>query len=77
VGLNGLTLGGIRIVNGAVSLAGSFGMSESLVGLTIVAVGSSLPELATSAMAAYKKNVEIDVGNVVGSNSHFPLATSS
>ena len=43
-------------------------MSESLVGLTIVAVGTSLPELATSAMAAYKQNVEIAVGNVVGSN---------
>jgi cation:H+ antiporter len=43
-------------------------MSKSLVGLTIVAVGTSLPELATSAMAADKKNVEIAVGNVVGSN---------
>ena len=43
-------------------------MSESLVGLTLVAVGTSLPELATSAMAAYKKNIEIAVGNVVGSN---------
>ena len=43
-------------------------MSQSLVGLTIVAVGTSLPELATSAMAAYKKNVEIAIGNVVGSN---------
>jgi cation:H+ antiporter len=43
-------------------------MSESLVGLTVVAVGTSLPELATSAVAAYKKNVEIAVGNVVGSN---------
>ncbi|CAB1075954.1 sodium:proton exchanger [Alkalispirochaeta odontotermitis] len=67
-GLIGLTLGGKWIVDGAVLLAKSFGMSESLVGLTIVAVGTSLPELATSAMAAYKKNVEIAVGNVVGSN---------
>jgi len=67
-GLIGLTLGGKWIVDGAVTLAKSFGMSESLVGLTIVAVGTSLPELATSAMAAYKKNVEIAVGNVVGSN---------
>lgn len=67
-GLICLTLGGKWIVDGAVALAGSFGMSESLVGLTIVAVGTSLPELATSAMAAYKKNVEIAVGNVVGSN---------
>ena len=67
-GLIGLTLGGKWIVDGAVKLAESFGMSESLGGLTIVAVGTSLPELATSAMAAYKKNVEIAVGNVVGSN---------
>ena len=49
-------------------MATRFGMSESLVGLTIVAVGTSLPELATSTVAAYKKNVEIAVGNVVGSN---------
>ncbi len=68
MGLVGLTLGGQWIVNGAVKLATHFGMSESLVGLTIVAVGTSLPELATSAVAAYKKNVEIAVGNVVGSN---------
>ena len=67
-GLAGLTLGGKWIVDGAVHLAGRFGMSESLIGLTIVAVGTSLPELATSAMAAYKRNVEIAVGNVVGSN---------
>jgi cation:H+ antiporter len=67
-GLIGLTLGGKWIVDGAVTFAKSFGMSESLVGLTIVAVGTSLPELATSTMAAYKKNVEIAVGNVVGSN---------
>ena len=67
-GLAGLTLGGKWIVDGAVDLAGKFGMSESLVGLTIVAVGTSLPELATSAVAAYKRNVEIAIGNVVGSN---------
>ena len=67
-GLIGLTLGGKWIVDGAVALATRFGMSESLVGLTVVAVGTSLPELATSAMAAHKRNVEIAVGNVVGSN---------
>jgi cation:H+ antiporter len=67
-GLAGLTVGGKWIVDGAIALATKWGMSESLVGLTIVAVGTSLPELATSAMAAYKKNVEIAVGNVVGSN---------
>ena len=43
-------------------------MSEALIGLTIVAVGTSLPELATSAVAAYKKDVDIAVGNIVGSN---------
>jgi cation:H+ antiporter len=68
VGLIGLNLGGKWIVDDAVELVTSFGISESLVGLTIVAIGTSLPELATSAMAAYKKNVEIAVRNVVGSN---------
>jgi cation:H+ antiporter len=68
LGLAGLTFGGKWIVDGAVVLATKFGMSESLVGLTIVAVGTSLPEMATSAVAAYKRNVEIAVGNVVGSN---------
>jgi cation:H+ antiporter len=68
LGLAGLTLGGKWIVDGAVVLATKFGMSESLVGLTIVAVGTSLPELATSAVAAYKRNADIAVGNVVGSN---------
>jgi cation:H+ antiporter len=67
-GLAGLVLGGKWIVDGAVFIAVKLGMSESLVGLSIVAVGTSLPELATSAIAAYKKNVEIAVGNVVGSN---------
>jgi len=79
-GLIGLTLGGKWIVDGAVQLATRFGMSQSLVGLTIVAVGTSLPELATSAMAAYKRNVEIAVGNVVGSNIFnifFVLSASS
>jgi cation:H+ antiporter len=68
LGLIGLTLGGKWIVDGAVHVALKLGMSESLVGLTIVAVGTSLPELATSVLAAYKRNVEIAVGNVVGSN---------
>lgn len=67
-GLIGLMLGGKWIVDGGVHMATAFGMSEALVGLTIVAVGTSLPELATSAMAAYKGNVEMAVGNVVGSN---------
>lgn len=67
-GLAALTLGGKWIVDGAVEIALGLGMSEAVVGLTIVAVGTSLPELATSAVAAYRKNVDIAVGNVVGSN---------
>ena len=68
LGFLGLVIGGQWIVSGAVSIATSFGLSDALIGLTIVAVGTSLPELATSAVAAYKKNSDIAVGNVVGSN---------
>ncbi len=68
LGLVGLTVGGKWIVDGAVALATTLGISEALIGLTIVAVGTSLPELATSAVAAYKKDVDIAVGNIVGSN---------
>ncbi len=68
LGLTGLILGGEWVVNSAVDIAKVFGMSESLIGLTIIAVGTSLPELATSAIAAYKKNSDIAIGNVVGSN---------
>lgn len=67
-GLVGLTVGGKLIVDGAVMIAGEMGLSESFIGLTVVAIGTSLPELATSAVAAYKKNVDIAVGNIVGSN---------
>jgi cation:H+ antiporter len=68
VGLAGLIIGGAWIVNGAVHMALKLGLSQSTVGLTVVAIGTSLPELATSAVAAYRKNVDIAVGNVVGSN---------
>jgi cation:H+ antiporter len=68
LGLAGLCFGGAWIVEGAVNLAIKLGISQSLVGLTIVAVGTSLPELATSAVAAHKGKPEIAVGNVVGSN---------
>jgi cation:H+ antiporter len=68
VGLFGLIVGSRWVVTGAAGLAEKLGVSQSLIGLTIVAVGTSLPELATSAMAAYKKNPDIAVGNVVGSN---------
>lgn len=67
-GLVCLTVGGKWIVDGAVSIATSLGISQALIGLTIVAVGTSLPELATSAVAAYKKQADIAVGNIVGSN---------
>jgi cation:H+ antiporter len=67
-GLIGLVLGGKWIVDGAVKIAESFNISQSLIGLTVVAIGTSLPELATSAIAAKKKQVDIAIGNVVGSN---------
>jgi cation:H+ antiporter len=67
-GLALLVLGGRWVVNGAVDIATALGVSKSLIGLTIVAVGTSLPELATSAVAAIKKKPDIAVGNVVGSN---------
>jgi len=68
IGLILLIGGGKLIVDGAVYIAGKFGLSESLIGLTVVAIGTSIPELATSVTAAIKKNPEIAVGNVVGSN---------
>ncbi len=68
VGLIGLVVGGKLIVDAAVALASTLGASEALIGLTVVAIGTSLPELATSAVAAYKKNTDIAVGNIVGSN---------
>jgi cation:H+ antiporter len=68
IGLAGLSMGGNWVVKAAVQIASRLGVSQSLIGLTIVAVGTSLPELATSVVAAYKKNAEIAVGNVIGSN---------
>lgn len=68
LGLAGLTLGGKWVIEGAVQIATVLGVSQSFIGLTIIAVGTSLPELATSAVAAFKKNADIAVGNVVGSN---------
>ncbi len=67
-GLAALVLGGKWIVGSAVFIASSLGISESIIGLTIVAVGTSLPELAASAVAAYRKQADIAVGNIVGSN---------
>lgn len=67
-GLAALVLGSKWVVDGAVFIARYLEVSERFIGLTIVALGTSLPELATSAVAAYKKNSEIAVGNIVGSN---------
>lgn len=68
VGIVGLGLGGEGVVRGAVDIAAGFGVSEAFIGLTVVAIGTSLPELATSAVAAIKKNSDIALGNIVGSS---------
>ena len=67
-GLGGIILGGEFVVNSAKEIALSWGISETLVGLTIVSVGTSLPELVTSIMAVRKGETDIAIGNVIGSN---------
>lgn len=67
-GLAMLIAGGKVVVDSAIGIAHHYGLSEKLIGLTILAAGTSLPELATSAVAAYRKNTDIAIGNVVGSN---------
>ncbi|WP_323033627.1 calcium/sodium antiporter [Paracoccus sp. (in: a-proteobacteria)] len=67
-GLVILMFGARFLVDGSVSIARGFGVSEAFIGLTIVAVGTSLPELATSVIAAFKRQSEIAIGNIVGSN---------
>ena len=79
-GLVGLVIGGEVIVKSATSIAHSLGVSDAIIGLTVVALGTSLPELATSCMAAFKKNCDIALGNVIGSNIFnifFILGTSA
>jgi len=68
LGIIFLPVGGWLIVDGAVKLAAMLGANEFLIGATIVATGTSLPELITSVMAAYKKKADIAIGNVIGSN---------
>ncbi|MBM4104476.1 MAG: calcium/sodium antiporter [Planctomycetes bacterium] len=68
LGLGFLIAGGKLVVDGALRLADWLGLSKSFIAVTVVAVGTSIPELATSAVAAYKKKADIAVGNVVGSN---------
>lgn len=67
-GLAAIVIGGDLVVNSAVSIAESFGLSQTLIGLTIVALGTSLPELVTSIVASRKGENDIALGNVVGSN---------
>lgn len=68
LGLAGLVGGGRLLVTNAVHIAENLGISERIIGLTIVSIGTSLPELATSIIAARKRNADIAIGNVVGSN---------
>ncbi|MDD2283965.1 MAG: calcium/sodium antiporter [Paludibacter sp.] len=79
-GLAALVVGAQLIVPAASNIATRFGVSQSVIGLTIVALGTSLPELATSVVAAFKKNSDIALGNVIGSNIFnvfFILASSA
>ncbi len=68
IGIALLVAGADRLVEGAVTIALSFGISERVIGLTMVAFGTSLPELASCIVAAYKKESDIILGNVIGSN---------
>lgn len=68
IGLAAIIVGGDFVVDNGTKIAYSLGMSETLVGLTIIAVGTSLPELVTSITAALKKESEIAIGNIIGSN---------
>jgi len=68
LGLAGLTIGGKLIVDNAITLAELAGMSQALIGLTIVAIGTSLPELATTIVAVRKKHTDLAIGNAIGSN---------
>lgn len=73
-GLAGLMLGATWLVDSATQIARAVGLSEAVIGLTIVAVGTSLPELATSIIAAFRKQGEVALGNVIGSNIFNVLA---
>lgn len=68
LGLAGLIGGGELVVDTSIAIAKAFNVSEKLIGLTIIAGGTSLPELAASSVAAYRKNADIAVGNIIGSN---------
>ncbi|WP_111429776.1 calcium/sodium antiporter [Rhodobacteraceae bacterium DSL-40] len=68
LGLVGLPLGASLLIDGAVGIARALGISEAVIGLTLVAVGTSLPELATTVMAAVRRHADVAMGNVLGSN---------
>lgn len=68
IGLTGLIAGGKLLVTNAVNIAETIGISQRVIAVTILSIGTSLPELATSLIAARKKNVDLAIGNVVGSN---------
>jgi cation:H+ antiporter len=68
LGLVGLPLGADILVDNAVAIARDLGVSETVIGLTLVAVGTSLPELATTVMAALRREADVALGNVIGSN---------
>lgn len=72
-GLVLVVIGGDLLVSGAIRLARGFGISESVIGLTIVAVGTSMPELVTSVVAAFRKHSDVALGNVLGSNIYNTL----
>ncbi|RLD36351.1 MAG: sodium:calcium antiporter [Bacteroidetes bacterium] len=79
-GIIGLYFGGVLIVDNATDIAVNLGLSQATIGILIVALGTSLPELATSAVAAYKGNADMAIGNIVGSNIFnvfFVLGTSA
>ncbi|MFO7838249.1 MAG: calcium/sodium antiporter [Desulfosalsimonadaceae bacterium] len=67
-GIAGVVIGAEKMIDAAVAIMKNFGVSEKFIGLTIVALGTSLPELATSVVAAAKKQMDISIGNLVGSN---------
>ncbi len=73
-GLIGLPLGANLLVDSSVNIARLFGVSETVIGLTMVAIGTSLPELATTVMAALRRQAEVALGNVIGSNMFNLLA---
>ena len=68
IGIIGLPIGARLVVDGGTEIAQVFGVSDAVIGLSLIAVGTSLPELATSVMAVYRRNDDVVVGNIIGSN---------